>query len=39
MAFTIGKYGVASLLSLAKLMAAFYPDRIIFIVFVLGFFA
>jgi aerobic C4-dicarboxylate transport protein len=39
MAFTIGKYGVASLLSLAKLMAAFYLTCIIFIVFVLGFFA
>jgi len=39
MAFTIGKYGVATLLSLAKLMAAFYLTCIIFIVFVLGFFA
>ena len=39
MAFTIGKYGVASLLSLAKLMAAFYLTCVIFIVFVLGFFA
>ncbi len=39
MAFTIGKYGVATLLSLAKLMAAFYATCAIFIVFVLGFFA
>jgi aerobic C4-dicarboxylate transport protein len=39
MAFTIGKYGVVTLLSLAKLMAAFYTTCIIFIVFVLGFFA
>ena len=39
MAFTIGKYGVATLLSLAQLMIAFYATCIIFIVFVLGFFA
>ena len=39
MAFTIGKYGVATLLSLAQLMIAFYVTCIIFIVFVLGFFA
>jgi len=39
MAFTIGKYGVASLLSLAQLMIAFYITCIIFVVFVLGFFA
>jgi aerobic C4-dicarboxylate transport protein len=39
MAFTIGKYGVATLLSLAKLMVAFYATCIIFVVFVLGFFA
>ena len=39
MAFTIGKYGVATLLSLAKLMIAFYATCIIFVVFVLGFFA
>src|SRR6478672_9723487 len=39
MAFTIGKYGVGSLLSLAQLMIAFYLTCIIFIVFVLGFFA
>src|SRR5258708_29091221 len=32
MAFTIGKYGVATLLSLAKLMAAFYLTCIVFIV-------
>ena len=39
MAFTIGKYGVVTLLSLAKLMVAFYITCIIFIIFVLGFFA
>src|SRR6187397_2811057 len=39
MAFTIGKYGVATLLSLAKLMLAFYATCIIFVVVVLGFFA
>jgi aerobic C4-dicarboxylate transport protein len=39
MAFTIGKYGVGTLLSLAWLMLAFYLTCIIFIVFVLGFFA
>ena len=39
MAFTIGKYGVVILLSLAKLMVAFYTTCIIFIIFVLGFFA
>lgn len=39
MAFTIGKYGVATLISLAKLMAAFYLTCVLFIVFVLGFFA
>jgi aerobic C4-dicarboxylate transport protein len=39
MAFTIGKYGVATLLSLAKLMVAFYATCIIFIVLVLGGFA
>src|SRR3954470_2002731 len=39
MAFTIGKYGVATLLSLAQLMLAFYATCIIFVVFVLGFFA
>src|SRR5436190_9488025 len=36
MAFTIGKYGVATLVSLAQLMAAFYITCIIFIVLVLG---
>jgi len=39
MAFTIGKYGVATLVSLAKLMAAFYTTCLIFIIVVLGFFA
>ena len=39
MAFTIGTYGVGTLFSLAKLMAAVYMTCIIFIVFVLGFFA
>jgi aerobic C4-dicarboxylate transport protein len=39
MAFTIGKYGVGTLVSLAHLMIAFYTTCIIFIVFVLGFFA
>ncbi len=39
MAFTIGKYGVATLFSLAKLMIAFYATCVIFIVVVLGFFA
>ena len=36
MAFTIGKYGVASLLPLAKLMGAFYATCLIFIFVVLG---
>jgi len=36
MAFTIGKYGVDSLLSLGKLMATFYLTCVVFIVFVLG---
>jgi aerobic C4-dicarboxylate transport protein len=36
MAFTIGKYGVASLLPLAKLMGTFYATCIIFIFVVLG---
>jgi aerobic C4-dicarboxylate transport protein len=39
MAFTIGKYGVATLLSLAKLMVAFYTTCVIFIIVVLGCFA
>jgi len=36
MAFTIGKYGVGTLLSLGKLMAAFYLTCLIFIFGVLG---
>jgi aerobic C4-dicarboxylate transport protein len=36
MAFTIGKYGVAMLVALAHLMAAFYLTCVIFIVLVLG---
>ena len=36
MAFTIGKYGVASLLSLGALMATFYATCLIFIFVVLG---
>jgi aerobic C4-dicarboxylate transport protein len=36
MAFTIGKYGVGSLLSLGKLMATFYATCLIFIFVVLG---
>ena len=36
MAFTIGKYGVATLLSLAQLMIAFYATCVIFVIFVLG---
>jgi len=36
MAFTIGKYGVATLYSLAHLMIAFYTTCIIFILVVLG---
>jgi aerobic C4-dicarboxylate transport protein len=36
MAFTIGKYGVASLLPLAKLMGTFYATCAIFIFVVLG---
>jgi aerobic C4-dicarboxylate transport protein len=36
MAFTIGKYGVGTLLSLGKLMAAFYVTCLIFIFIVLG---
>jgi aerobic C4-dicarboxylate transport protein len=39
MAFTIGKYGVATLASLAQLMLAFYTTCVIFICVVLGFFA
>jgi aerobic C4-dicarboxylate transport protein len=36
MAFTIGKYGIASLVPLAKLMGGFYFSCILFIVVVLG---
>jgi aerobic C4-dicarboxylate transport protein len=36
MAFTIGKYGVGTLLSLGKLMATFYLTCIVFIFVVLG---
>ena len=36
MAFTIGKYGIVTLLSLGKLMAAFYATCLIFIFVVLG---
>jgi aerobic C4-dicarboxylate transport protein len=36
MAFTIGKYGVGTLLSLGKLMAAFYITCLVFIFLVLG---
>ncbi len=36
MAFTIGKYGVSSLLPLAKLMATFYATCLLFIFVVLG---
>ena len=39
MAFTIGKYGVGTLTSLAQLMISFYTTCLIFIFFVLGFFA
>ncbi len=36
MAFTIGRYGVATLLSLAKLMAAVYLTCLLFVIIVLG---
>src|SRR5438045_1693202 len=36
MAFTIGKYGVASLIPLAKLMGSFYLTCLLFILVVLG---
>jgi aerobic C4-dicarboxylate transport protein len=36
MAFTVGKYGIATLLSLGKLMAAFYATSTLFVVLVLG---
>ena len=36
MAYTIGSYGIASLLSLAKLMATFYATCLVFILLILG---
>jgi aerobic C4-dicarboxylate transport protein len=39
MAFTIGKYGVGSLLSLGKLMGTFYATCLVFVFVVLGFIA
>jgi DAACS family dicarboxylate/amino acid:cation (Na+ or H+) symporter/aerobic C4-dicarboxylate transport protein len=36
MAFTVGKYGLGTLMSLGKLMAGVYITSIVFIVFVLG---
>jgi aerobic C4-dicarboxylate transport protein len=36
MAFTIGKYGIGTLISLAHLMAAFYATCLIFVLLVLG---
>ncbi len=36
MAFTVGKYGIASLASLGKLMAAFYATSALFVIVVLG---
>ena len=36
MAFTVGKYGIASLLSLGKLIACFYATSFLFVVVVLG---
>jgi aerobic C4-dicarboxylate transport protein len=36
MAFTVGKYGIASLLSLGKLMATFYVTSLLFVLIVLG---
>ena len=36
MAFTIGKYGIASLFSLGKLMGTFYLTCLIFVFVVLG---
>ena len=36
MAFTVGKYGIASLLSLGKLIAAFYITSLLFVLIVLG---
>ena len=36
MAFTVGKYGVGTLLSLGKLMACFYATSLLFVLLVLG---
>ncbi len=36
MAFTVGKYGVGTLLSLGKLMACFYATSLMFVVLMLG---
>jgi aerobic C4-dicarboxylate transport protein len=36
MAFTIGKYGIASVMNLAMLVGTFYLTALIFVVFVLG---
>ncbi len=36
MAFTVGRYGIGSLLSLGKLMAAVYITCLLFVIFVLG---
>ncbi len=36
MAFTVGKYGVGTLLSLGKLMACFYTTSLLFVLLVLG---
>jgi aerobic C4-dicarboxylate transport protein len=36
MSFTVGKYGLGSLVSLGELMGAFYLTCIIFIIFILG---
>jgi aerobic C4-dicarboxylate transport protein len=36
MAFTVGKYGVGTLLSLGKLMACFYTTSLLFVILVLG---
>ncbi|MCO8165367.1 dicarboxylate/amino acid:cation symporter [Pseudomonas sp. 21LCFQ010] len=39
MAFTVGKYGLGSIVSLGKLMATMYITCFLFVVFVLGFIA
>lgn len=36
MAFTVGKYGIGTLLSLGKLMACFYATSLLFVIAVLG---